>query len=67
MRQVDELERIREHARAWEVDYSAARAKALAWLGNRYLLAQPVRRKTPPDQAPARGQLSAADRHLRAA
>lgn len=48
MRQTDELERIRTLASAWVVDYSAARAKALAWLGDRYLLAQPVRRKSAP-------------------
>lgn len=28
------------------VDYSEARAKAIAWLGDRYLLAQPVNRHT---------------------
>ena len=28
------------------VDYSAARAKAIAWLGDRYLLAKPINRKT---------------------
>jgi hypothetical protein len=26
----------------WVVDYSAARAKAIKWLGDRYLLAKPV-------------------------
>jgi len=30
------------------VDYSAARAKAIAWLGDRYLLAKPINRKTSP-------------------
>ena len=29
---------------AWVVDYSAARARAIAWLGDRYLLATPVKR-----------------------
>ncbi|HEX4266628.1 MAG TPA: hypothetical protein VHY36_01995 [Steroidobacteraceae bacterium] len=35
---------ISEKARGWVVDYSAARAKAIAWLGDRYLLATPVNR-----------------------
>jgi len=35
------------------VDYSAARAKAIAWLGDRYLLARPINRKTsPPPNVP---------------
>jgi hypothetical protein len=32
----------RERAQSWVVDYSAARARAIAWLGDRYLLAKPV-------------------------
>jgi hypothetical protein len=31
-----------ERARAWIVDYSAARAQAIRWLGERYLLAKPI-------------------------
>jgi hypothetical protein len=31
-----------ERARAWTVDYSAARARAIRWLGDRYLLAKPI-------------------------
>lgn len=31
------------------VDYSAARAKAIEWLGDRYLLAKPVNRTYQPD------------------
>jgi hypothetical protein len=27
------------------VDYSATRAKAIAWLGDRYLLARPINRR----------------------
>lgn len=27
------------------VDYSAARARAIAWLGDRYLLARPINRR----------------------
>jgi hypothetical protein len=38
----------------WIVDYSAARAKAIEWLGDRYLLARPVNRITA--AAPARGE-----------
>lgn len=34
-----------EKAREWVVDYSAARAKAIEWLGDRYLLARPVTRR----------------------
>ena len=33
-----------EKWRAWLVDYSAARAKAIEWLGDRYLLAKPINR-----------------------
>jgi hypothetical protein len=33
---------------AWVVDYSEARARAIAWLGDRYLLAKPVRRRRIP-------------------
>jgi hypothetical protein len=31
-----------ERAQTWVVDYSAARARAIKWLGDRYLLAKPV-------------------------
>ena len=44
MQQTSKVER--EHAPV--VDYSAARAKAIAWLGDRYLLAKPSNRKTSP-------------------
>ena len=30
-----------------EVDYSAARAQAIRWLGDRYLLARPINAKHP--------------------
>lgn len=40
MRQTDSAQR----ARSWIVDYSAARAKAIEWLGDRYLLARPINR-----------------------
>ena len=32
----------RERAQSWVVDYSAARARAIEWLGDRYLLAKPL-------------------------
>ena len=31
-----------ESARDWIVDYSEARARAIKWLGDRYLLAKPI-------------------------
>jgi hypothetical protein len=31
-----------ERAPPWIVDYSAARARAIKWLGERYLLAKPI-------------------------
>ena len=31
-----------ERGRPWLVDYSAARARAIEWLGDRYLLARPI-------------------------
>lgn len=40
MRHTDSADR----AQSWVVDYSAARAKAIAWLGDRYLLAKPINR-----------------------
>jgi hypothetical protein len=42
MRQTDYADRVRH----WIVDYSAARAKAIEWLGDRYLLAKPVNRRS---------------------
>ena len=32
----------KKFAPAWVVDYGAARAHALKWLGDRYLLAKPI-------------------------
>jgi hypothetical protein len=34
-----------QKAATWVVDYSAARDRAIGWLGDRYLLATPVRRR----------------------
>lgn len=42
MRHMDTTER----ARSWLVDYSAARARAIEWLGDRYLLAKPINRRS---------------------
>ena len=33
---------VSEIPRTWIVDYSAARARAIQWLGDRYLLAKPI-------------------------
>lgn len=41
MRHIDGIER----ARSWVVDYSAARARAIEWLGDRYLLAKSINRR----------------------
>jgi hypothetical protein len=41
MRWTDEGEKWR----AWLVDYSAARTRAIEWLGDRYLLAKPINRR----------------------
>jgi len=50
MRPSDHDERIR----SWIVDYSGARAKAIEWLGDRYLLAKPINRsRTPAGSAAA--------------
>lgn len=39
------MKRNRETTPAWVVDYSAARAHAIRWLGDRYLLARPINEK----------------------
>jgi len=44
MQQTSKVERKKSPV----VDYSAARAKAIEWLGDRYLLARPINRKTSP-------------------
>jgi hypothetical protein len=33
---------VNERAQSWVVDYSAARTRAIRWLGERYLLAKPI-------------------------
>jgi len=49
--QKEPADRVVRHAEGEErpsavvVDYSAARAKAIAWLGDRYLLAKPINRR----------------------
>jgi hypothetical protein len=52
MRQSD----ISEKARGWVVDYSAARARAIEWLGDRYLLAKPVNRIAAASRARGEGR-----------
>jgi len=37
---------MEKKAVAWVVDYDAARAQAIRWLGDRYLLAKPINRIT---------------------
>lgn len=53
MRQID----ISKRTHGWVVDYSVARAKAIEWLGDRYLLAKPINR-------PATASRPAATRRL---
>lgn len=36
------MKRTREWPRVMDVDYSAVRAQAVRWLGDRYLLARPI-------------------------
>jgi hypothetical protein len=50
---------VSERTRAWVVDYSAARMRAIRWLGDRYLLAKPI-------NAGASAWRSGAPRDLRA-
>jgi hypothetical protein len=46
-----------ERAQSWVVDYSAARARAIEWLGDRYLLAKPVNGAESGWRKPTRGLL----------
>jgi hypothetical protein len=39
------MKRNKELIPAWVVDYDAARAQAIRWLGDRYLLARPINRR----------------------
>jgi hypothetical protein len=39
------MKRRSDPTSAWIVDYSAARAHAIRWLGDRYLLARPINGK----------------------
>ena len=50
MQQAGKVERQPPHV----VDYSAARARAIEWLGDRYLLARPINRQSsPPTSVPS--------------
>lgn len=42
-------------APTWVVDYSAARAHAIRWLGERYLLARPINARQYGSREPAPG------------
>jgi hypothetical protein len=48
-----------ERAQSWVVDYSAARARAVEWLGDRYLLAKPVNARGSDWRKPPRKVLDA--------
>jgi hypothetical protein len=48
-----------ERAQSWVVDYSAARARAIEWLGDRYLLAKPVNAAESGRRKPPRSLLNA--------
>jgi hypothetical protein len=39
------MKRNKELIPAWVADYDAARAQAIRWLGDRYLLAKPINRR----------------------
>lgn len=60
MRQIDSVERVR----SWIVDYSAARARAIEWLGDRYLLAKPINRSSTTRHANSGQRTDAAAAHL---
>ena len=49
----------RERVQSWIVDYSAARARAIEWLGDRYLLARPVNASENGWRKPARAPFHA--------
>lgn len=54
----------KELTSSWVVDYSAARARAIRWLGDRYLLARPLNagpRARPRAAVPADGMSSSPD------
>lgn len=41
-----------QQASSWVVDYSAARAHAIRWLGDRYLLARPINARLHQERPP---------------
>jgi hypothetical protein len=59
MRQID----ISKRTRGWVVDYSVARAKAIEWLGDRYLLAKSINRPSTASRPEATRQLDSASGH----
>jgi hypothetical protein len=48
---------LQNRASAWIVDYSAARARAIQWLGDRYLLARPINGSDGTRRPPAPGSV----------
>jgi hypothetical protein len=59
MRQID----MSKRTQGWVIDYSAARARAIEWLGDRYLLAKPINRPSTARPREATRQLDAASDH----
>lgn len=47
--------RRKQPAPSWVVDYSAARAHAIRWLGDRYLLARPINARQHGSRPPTPG------------
>lgn len=52
------MRRKSEQASTWVVDYSEARAHAIRWLGDRYLLARPINGSRYPARPAAPGIFS---------
>jgi hypothetical protein len=60
MRQID----ISKRTQGWVIDYSVARAKAIEWLGDRYLLAKPINRPSTASPREPTRQLDSATGHF---
>ena len=52
-----------QKAATWVIDYSAARDRAIRWLGDRYLLATPVRRTPSLRAIPSHARRTTPARH----
>lgn len=55
---------VNERAQGWVVDYSAARMRAISWLGDRYLLAKPINARAGSGRKPVPAYLRAAPQAL---